>query len=324
MLNIWQILVLFGILSVGLNVHAEESIAPAFSDPLTYQKVESNWFSKPIRYADGVDADIVISTDQNLYALLEPLVQTYANEHHLKIAVQSGTCGISAGKLSKKKIDIGGYCCPPGESDRLPGLVWHTLGVLPIEIIVNPSNPVNNLTLQQVRAIFSGELDNWKELYGERNQFIHPVARLHCKLRPGHWRLLLDNEDEFSPETLEVAAIEDMIRTVGMDSAAIGYEVATMIEFYKKAGQIKKVTVNGTSPDKVIDGKYPFYRVYNLTTWSDTYLENDKATALVRYLTAQLNSGEPGSKFISAKALKQHGWKFFGDELIGSPDSQVQ
>jgi len=63
MLNIWQILALFGILSVGLNAHAKESIAPAFSDPLKYQKVESNWFSKPIHYADGVDADIVMALD---------------------------------------------------------------------------------------------------------------------------------------------------------------------------------------------------------------------------------------------------------------------
>jgi len=324
MLNIWKISVLFGMLSVGLNIHAEEAITPAFSDPLKYQKVESNWLSKPIRYADGIDADIVISIDQNLYALLEPLVQTYANEHHLKIVVRSGTCGISAGNLSKKKIDIGGYCCPPSVSDRLPGLVWHTLGVLPIMIIVHPSNPVSNLTLQQVRAIFNGELDNWKELYGERNQFIHPVARLHCKLRPGHWRLLLDNENEFSSETLEVAAIEDMIRMVRDDPAAIGYEVPTMIEQYKAAKQVKKVTIDGMSSDRVVDGRYPFYRVYNLTTWSAKNLKNDEATALVRSLIAQLNTYDLVSEFISAKALKKHGWKFLGDELIGLPDTQRQ
>jgi len=321
MLKVSHLFLLVFILFSETLVYAEESVPPAFSDPLKYQQTEPGWAQQGIRYVDGLDADLVLSVDQNLYGILAPLIHTYASKHQLKIAVQKGTCGISAGKLYKKQIDIGGFCCPPGSHDRLQGLAWHTLGILPIEVIVHPDNPINNLTSSQIRSIFSGELFNWKQLQVKHNQFIHTVARLHCKLRPGHWRLLLDNEDAFSPEITEVAAIEDMIRMVASDPAAIGYEVPSMIEHYKKAGRVKAITINGIDAKNAINGTYPLYRVYNLTSWSSKHIQRQEAVDLIRYLTNQMHIERSKSAFISADTLKQHGWRFLGDELIGPPQA---
>jgi phosphate transport system substrate-binding protein len=50
-----------------------------------------------------------------------------------------------------------------------------------IAVIVNPNNPVNQLTLAQVSAIYSGEINNWKEVGGEDR----PIVRLSRETNSG-------------------------------------------------------------------------------------------------------------------------------------------
>ena len=41
-----------------------------------------------------------------------------------------------------------------------------------IAIIVNPSNPVSDLTLEQIASIFTGEITNWSEVGGNDAQIV--------------------------------------------------------------------------------------------------------------------------------------------------------
>ncbi|MCK5092182.1 MAG: substrate-binding domain-containing protein, partial [Gammaproteobacteria bacterium] len=193
----------------------------AFSDPHIKSPVSSDW-AKPIAYDKKVsaDVDLVISLGKQMYPLVKDYVEQYAKKNGLKIVLQSGSCGVTAKKLMKQQIDIGGYCCPPAYTDRLPGLEFHTIAIAPLVLITHPNNPVTNLSLSEARDIFQGAIRNWSDVedIGETDNFakkIQPIARLHCKVRPGHWRLLLQNEDLFSPELASVGVISDMISKVG-------------------------------------------------------------------------------------------------------------
>jgi len=300
---------------------AQPLAGAAFSSPDERVEIEKEWREQPIRYAEGIEADIALSLDQQLYDGLLPLIQTYAKEHHLKVAVSKGTCGISAGALVKKRVDVAGFCCPPGKGDRLPGLKWHTLGISPINLIVHPENKLDNLTLAQARGVFSGEVYQWDQLVdSNRKGLIHPIGRLHCKLRPGHWLLLLGEEDDFSPDLLEVGAVPDMIRTVATDPQAIGYEVPWMIKTFQKFGKVRSLSLDGVRPENMATSGYPLYRVYSLTSWVDDPLKNPHVAALIAHLTKQIEQIDAGFQLIPASKLKSLGWKFAGDELIGEPE----
>ncbi len=269
------------------------------------------------------DIDLAVGLDQHMFPVLQPLIRAYAADHGLRIRVMQGTCGTSAGGLRRHRIDIGGFCCPPGRLDRLPGLRFHTLGILPIAIIAHPDNPVQDLQARQVRAIFAGHLHDWADLTGDLETplfrgHILPVTRLHCQRRPGHWKLILPHTGDFISDAVNVGAIPDMIRKVAHNTTALGWATLQMVNHYRSAGRVKVLTVDGVSPGDraaVAAGRYPFYQTTNLTTWSRGK-GADQAQALVAWLRRTVGQREIAG-FVPWQALA--GWRFRGEELVAEP-----
>ncbi|MEE8328597.1 MAG: substrate-binding domain-containing protein [Thermodesulfovibrionia bacterium] len=301
----------------------------AFSDPSKQIQMPEEWIKKPVIYdKDNQGADLVISFNQQIYHTFLPLINDYAKKYGLNIKISEGTCGNSAGVLSNKSADMAMFCCPPGENDRLPGLIFHTMGVTPIALLVHPDNPIENVTFKQAQDIFSGEIHKWSELRDASGQpgpnlLVRPVGRLHCKKRPGHWKLLLDNIDLFSPRLSEVGAIPDMIAVLFSDQSAIGYETLWMAHYkYKQRGKVKALKIDGLAPDELehlISGKYPLYRVFSITIWGGKGLANPHAQKLVDYLLEKIEQLESKLGIIPASRLRKAGWKFKGNELVGKP-----
>ena len=97
-----------------------------------------------------------------------------------------------------------------------------------ITLVVNLANPVSKLTFQQLSAIFTGKIKNWKELGGadekivalsrERNSgthvfFLEHVVKLGDKKNP----------NEFAPAVLMMPSSQAIIEEVKANKAAIGY-----------------------------------------------------------------------------------------------------
>jgi phosphate transport system substrate-binding protein len=302
----------------------------AFTDPDDRMEMPREWVEKPIGREDwSRGADVAITLDQHLYPALLPIIQRYAREHRLNVAVKEGTCGITTGLLSRKMADVGGFCCPPSKADRLPGIEHHTVGIAALALVINPSNPVEDVTLEQARGLFQGKIERWSELArpdGSRgpDARVQPVVRLHCPTRPGHWRLLLDNEELFAPAAREVSAIPDMISAVAANPRAVGHEVMYMTRRFIDQGKTKALKIGGVSPldgDRLAAGDYPLYRTFVVTTWESPESANPAARALIAHVLGRVDAGAVGAEFgiVPAARLREAGWKFRGDELIGEP-----
>lgn len=315
------------LVQMPLSVYAENLSGPEFSNPAELAVVSKDWATKKIQYdKKAQDADLVIALGQQTHPMFKDLVKEYAKNNNLKIHVTPGTCGITAGKLLRKKVDLGALCCPPGKTDRLPGLKFHSLGISPIALIVHPDNPIKNVTSKQARQIFQGHISHWNELSKNNmntgKQLIQPVGRLHCKIRPGHWRGLLKNEDLFSSNLTEVGVIADMISKIGRNSRSIGYEVPLMVSYHKAKGDVRMIKIDGHSPSDtkhVLSGKYPLYRTYHLTTWENDRKATRHAHKLIAYLRENVEKNYSEYGFIPPSKLKKAGWKFKENELIGEP-----
>ena len=290
-----------------------------------------DWVNAPITHKTPQPVDLAIALDQQLYPSLGPMIQNFADERNLRIAVRDGTCGISAGALSEKTVDIGGFCCPPGVTDRLPGLKYHTIGIGALALIAHKQVPVKDVTLTSARALFGGDIRDWSELpmsgvKSNADTQVRAVGRLHCKLRPGHWRLLLDNKEQFSWDLQEVSAIVDMLKQVSQTPGAIGYETLWHIDTQKKLNNadVRIIDLDGTSPRDdaaLARGGYPLYRTFNVTTWAPGPAHSPLADALIAYLIDHADQIPPAFSIIPAKQLRANGWMFKGNELIGEPGS---
>lgn len=222
---------------------------------------------------------------------------------------------------------MAGFCCPPGGLDRLPGLRYHTIGIGALAILVHPENPVDELSLDGARRLFSGSAASWADLpiSGVASQpgKVRAIARLHCKPRPGHWRLILDNENLFAHDLFEVPSIMDMIQEVSRTPAAIGYETLWHVARLADRGKVKLVRLDGHDPrddDAVASGAYPLYRVFNITTWEASAARKPLSDELAAYLIDHAEEIDPAYAIIRASRLRAAGWRFDGTEIVAEPD----
>jgi phosphate transport system substrate-binding protein len=98
-----------------------------------------------------------------------------------------------------------------------------------IAVIVNPENPVSELTLKQISDIYSGKITNWSEVGGEDR----PIVRLSRETNSGTHVYFLEtvlrmgNSDDttlFSMNTLLLPSSEGIIAEVRQNPNAIGYD----------------------------------------------------------------------------------------------------
>jgi phosphate transport system substrate-binding protein len=98
-----------------------------------------------------------------------------------------------------------------------------------IAIIVHPENPVNQLTIDQISAIYSGQINNWSEVGGEDR----PIVRLSRETNSGTHVYFLenvlrkgeeDNKTLFSMDTLLLPSSEGISAEIRQNPNAIGYD----------------------------------------------------------------------------------------------------
>ena len=172
-------------------------------------------------------------------------------------ALRVGQCDIAAASREAIKEEL--------ELARGLGieLKEYIIGAYNVAVVVNAANPLTNLTREQVRDLFTGAIQNWKEVGG-------PDAPVHLCIRDpisgtylGFRELAMENKPYASGTKLftSYAAINE---AVAQDPNAIGY---SGIDLVKSAG-LKAVSIGGIEPSDaaVNKGQYPYARVLRLYT----------------------------------------------------------
>jgi len=182
--------------------------------------------------------------------------------------------GCNAGIKAAKQNTIGhesfGFvCCPLSDKEvEEKQLIVYPLAKEPVLILTHKTNPVNDLSVEQVRSIFRGDTLNWKEV-GGNDEPIVLVTRLHCKKRPGHWKTILPDAKQFRQERLNVKSASAMVQRINDFKSAIGHTGSTWK--FDADDKVKAITVGGIAPtaENLKSGKYPFFRQMSAITSRD-------------------------------------------------------
>lgn len=137
-----------------------------------------------------------------------------------------------------------------------------------IAVVVNPSNPVSRLTMQQISDIYTGKIVNWNELGGENR----PIVLLSRESNSGTYVYFLENVVRmgdskskllFSPDTLLMPSSEGISSEIRQNPNAIGYDGLGYVTPDQKVVAISKSNAGPfviPSPATVNDGSYPVAR----------------------------------------------------------------
>ncbi len=174
----------------------------------------------------------------------------------IKVTIIPGGCPLGSKGVASGKLDVGGLCCRPKEEEITKlGLKAFPLAYDALVIIVNNANPIKDLTMQQVRDIFTGKIKNWKEV-GGLDRPIKLVTRLHCKDREDNWKQILSTPEQFAKEKKNVAEDQEVLLAVNNDKDAFGFILLSMVN----KRYVKVLNMNGITPSResLIDQTYPW------------------------------------------------------------------
>ncbi len=175
--------------------------------------------------------------------------------------------GIKLAQQSRHNHETFGFvCCPLSQQELSEKQIKiYPLAEEPLLIVVNSLNPVNDLSIEQVRSIFRGDITNWKSVGGWDKPIV-VVTRLHCKKRPGHWKTILPNAKDFIKQRLNVTSAAEMVKFVSEFETAFGHLGSTWE--HDERSSIKAITVDhvAATAENLENKTYPFHRRLSAVT----------------------------------------------------------
>ena len=181
-------------------------------------------------------------------------------------AVSEGRCDIG---LSSRAL----------KDDEKATLTETTVALDGIAMIVNPENPVSDLTVEQIADIYTGKITNWSEVGGNDAAIVLIGREAGSGTRDG-FESITGTKDACQYRQ-ELTSTGDVITAVAQNPDAIGYASLASVK-----DSVKALKVAGVTPteETVKDGTYLIQRPFVLVTKEDVAL-SPVAQAFFDYAT---------------------------------------
>ena len=222
---------------------------------------------------------------------MQELANVYGKEHQITFALSGGGATKGIRDVVKGDAHMGGMCRLPllGPSIVLQG---ETEGVeqekdsllLPmgwdaLVVITHKDNPVNNISVKELKKILTGKITDWSELSdnqgkkGKFNLYVRPgrISGVGRSLR----QTLFDDTREVFAKTAKLKKSSGVIEKAVVEDvngiAVTGYSSAN-----KRQG-LKLLSLNGhkSTMKNLATGKYPIYRLLILTFMKESLQDPD-------------------------------------------------
>lgn len=249
----WITLALSGVLTLGLLAGcggAQSGSAPAPTQPAASEP------AAPAELSGVVNTDGSTSMEKVIGALSEAFMEQNKGVTVNYSGTGSGT-GITSAQSGACDIGLSSRDLKAEET----GVVATVVAKDGIAIIVNPQNPVADLTVEQIAALATGEISNWKDVGGNDGAVAFIGREAGSGTRDG-FESITGTSDKCK-YTNELTSTGDVVANVASNPNAIGYASLSAVD-----ETVKALTVGGVAPSEetVLDGTYAIQRNFNLVT----------------------------------------------------------
>jgi len=255
-------------------------------------------FSTPIA---GVaeTGHIHIRGSSTFYHILQQVAEAYMVENPgVKVLISSGgtTRGIKA--VIDGTAEIGAVSAAMSDEyvklaeEKKLKLITHVVGRGAVVPFVHPSNPVSDLTLEQLRKIFCGQIKNWKAV-GGKDEPIFVTANEITRGCFETWRRCVMGKDVIVSSGALVLEPIPLRNFIASTPNAIGY-----ISYLDVNSTVKPLSVNGVAAtiETVKDLSFPIRRDYGLI------IRDNASKTVLNFINFFLDPSK-GQSFISKNGL---------------------
>lgn len=230
---------------------------------------------------EGVATDGSTSMSKVIGALGE----AFKNETGITVTYNATGSGAGIQAVLEGRCDIGLSSRDLKDEEKAKGLEGTVLAYDGIAVVVNPSNPVSDLSVQTIASIFRGEIKNWSEVGGNDAEIVLIGREAGSGTRDG-FESITETEDQCDYRQ-ELTSTGDVITAVAGNPAAIGYASLASVK-----ESVKPLNVDGITPSEatIKDGSYLIQRPFVLVTKGDRALE-ESAQRFFDYVTSKEAAG---------------------------------
>lgn len=223
---------------------------------------------------DGGDAETggvtqTVSTDgsTSMEKVIGFLSEAYMEQNeNVKVTYNPTGSGTGIQAVAEGRCDIG-LSSRDLKDEEKENLTETVVAIDGIAMIVNTENTVTDLTLEQISAMYRGEITNWSEVGGDDAPIVLIGREAASGTRDG-FESITDTKD-LCKYNQELTSTGDVVQTVSSNPNAIGYASLASVK-----DTVKTVAVDGVTPsnDTVQDGTYKIQRNFVLVTPKDKAL----------------------------------------------------
>jgi phosphate transport system substrate-binding protein len=159
--------------------------------------------------------------------------------------------------------------------------------------LTSSDNPVKDLSLQQIREIYSGKITNWKDLGGADKKIIAYQRPENSGSQTGMLDLVIGPAEITEAPTEKVIAemgqLVDAVAVYTNEEDAVGYSYFYYVTDMWKNDKVQLLAVDGVYPDKntISDGSYPIRTAYYAVLRSDEQKDSNARKLLEWILSEQ-------------------------------------
>ena len=202
--------------------------------------------------------------------IVQAAAETYMNIYpSTNISVRGGGSGIGIKSIIMESIDIGNASRKVNEQEnelikkKQNELIETAIAIDAITIIVHKDNPISNISLKNLRFIYSGKITNWNELGGDDLEIVVISRDVSSGSFEVFNHTVLHN-DLLKDNSMRLASNNAVATMVDYTNGAIGYVGLGYVN-----DDLKVVSIDGILPSKdtVHNQEYPLTRkLYMYTT----------------------------------------------------------
>ena len=202
---------------------------------------------------------VTISGSTSVGPLAEKLAMKYQEQNDVKIEVNQigSSAGITNAISGVSQIGMSSRDLKQEEKDsNLQELIIAYDGIV---VVAHPSNPVKDLTMEQVKQIFTGEITNWKEVGGKDMEIVVVSREDGSGSRDAFQEIVGYESGQLIKNAIVASGNGNIKTTVAMNKHAIGF-----ISFEYIDETISPMAINGVAAkaENVLAGQYELSRPF--------------------------------------------------------------
>ncbi len=236
---------------------------------------------------------IIIKGSDTILPLSQAESEEFMMQHPEKsITVIGGGSGVGIAALIDGEVEIAMASRKMKDSERenaeANGIspMEHIIAWDGIAVVVNPENPIKQLTFEELKSIYDGSVSNWADVGGE-DLAISVITRDSSSGTYGYFQEEVLLDEEYRQDALVQPATGAIVQEVGQNKGAIGYIGYAYLDDTTEALALDAGTGNGyveATPENIMAGNYPLARPLH-------YYTNGEPTGLAEeYLNFVMSS----------------------------------